>query len=538
MTTQEPVLGLDRSRQSSAIGATAVFFAGVCVLAALAISTVFLVGIDRGMDRVLAFGPESDVNSIAVAVTALVYGEQGYVAYYPVFEALMQPLQSGAEGPNDPRILANLRSGDLINEALAKASSLGPVGSLFVSDGGLRTMVYDDLGTVDYAKMAFGIFGFKIESLYYLYFSIVALSTLAFLIQFRAKPVALMLLLCVLGAFFLETKTGVFNDHQPTFWGHRHGSTLALIPMWHLALLLVFRWRLAPSSLLVALLQAAILVLAIKMRGSAVWTVVFLCGLSMLLSYRAWRLLPPATRTFWDLVRPAFKWPLVVSLLCVAANNAYTDAKLHPAYFTDDIIAHHGAWDVAFLGMAHSPTLWHRVGGTYDKPLDRVGVEATLAYLQEHRFLRSEAEFVSPWTGTYKYRMYDDIMKRVFLSHVLANPFSVIELYLYWKPKRIVELCISSLATIDAWSWAIVLLSATAMALALALAGLCKGAAARSRIVPLLALAAPAFAALPNLWAFASPHTLADVVLSLLVALVFSTSWLLCWRMTKVVSAE
>ena len=151
--------------------------------------------------------PESDLNSIAVAITSLVYGVDSYVSYYPVLEALMQSIISGATGPNDPSIIANLRNGDLINYAIARASSIGPVGELFVSDGGLRTMIYDDLGMVDFARAAFSIFGFEIQSLYYLYFTLLSLSALVFIVQFRAKPSAQALLLCVLSAFFLEVQT-------------------------------------------------------------------------------------------------------------------------------------------------------------------------------------------------------------------------------------------------------------------------------------------------------------------------------------------
>ena len=154
---------------------------------------------------------------------------------------------------------------------------------------------------------------------------------------------------------------------------------------------MVFRSRIKVISLLLALMQATILVLAINMRGSATWTIVLLAALAMFLSFRTWRRMSSSRKTLHHLIKLTARWPLVLVLVCVAASKFYTDTRLHPAYFTDDIIPCHGAWDVAFLGLAHSPTLWQKIGATPDKPLDRTGVEFTVAYLQQHRFLRNRS---------------------------------------------------------------------------------------------------------------------------------------------------
>jgi hypothetical protein len=249
-----------KGRSQSAL-ASRLFPLFTMALAALIIHAVVESGVKRGMDRVLTFGPESDQNTIAVAITELVYGVDSYVAYYPVLEALVKVIHRGADGPNDPKILPNLSDGDLINEAITNARSLGPQGELFLSDGGLRTMVYDDLGMVDFAKLAFSLFAFNIEAFYFLYFSILSLSALTFLIQFRRSPIAQALLLCNLVAFYLEVQTQIFNEAQPTFWGLRHGSTLVILPMWHLVLLMAHRVRLSLPALALAVIQVAITVL-------------------------------------------------------------------------------------------------------------------------------------------------------------------------------------------------------------------------------------------------------------------------------------
>ena len=187
-------------------------------------------------------------------------------------------IHRGAANANDQKILPNLYNGDLINEGIANAASLGPRTKGFIADGGLKTMVYDDVGIVDFIKIAFAAFGFKVQSLYYLFFATLLLSTTAFVLQYWKNVLAQILLLCNLFAFYIELQSPIFTRDMPTFWGMRHGSTLAILPMWHLVLLLVYRTRLSLAALMLAAIQVAILVLAIKMRGSALWTVIFLVG--------------------------------------------------------------------------------------------------------------------------------------------------------------------------------------------------------------------------------------------------------------------
>ena len=132
------------------------------MLAVLAIGAVFWLGLQRGMDRVLSFGPQSEENAIAIAISELVYGVDGYLTHYKVLEALQEAVHRGTDGAHDPKLELNVRNGALINEGISAATSLGPLplAQVVVADGGLRTMVYDDVGIVDFVKVAFVTFGF------------------------------------------------------------------------------------------------------------------------------------------------------------------------------------------------------------------------------------------------------------------------------------------------------------------------------------------------------------------------------------------
>jgi hypothetical protein len=462
----------------------------------------------------------------------MLYGLDGYVGYSSVVDTLIKFMDRGADGPNDPKILPNLNNGDLINEAIAAAVSLGPQPEAFVSQRSLMTMVYDDIGIVDYDKISFWLFGFKIQSLYYLYFAILSLSSSAFLLQFWKNPMAQVLLLCNLFAFWLELDTAVFNQHVPSFWGMRHGSTLAILPMWHVALLMVCRVRVCLSAVMFALIQIAILVLAIRIRGSAAWTVIFLASLVVFFTYQAWRKLPPGGAWVAKVARLAARWPVVLLLIGLLSSKLYTDARLHPAYFTDDIMPYHGAWHSAYLGIYMSPTLLAQTGETLERWGDRTGYDAALAYLRKQKFIKSEAEYISPWTGTYKMRLHDNTMRTVYLSLVERYPFTIAGLYLYWKPRLIMIISGIVLGEIPLMTWFAALSGIATLALVSVISR--RIAMGEIRDYLLLAIAAALFASLPNIWAYAGGHTIIDLILCLLSLAILGT-WAICTKLIELV---
>jgi hypothetical protein len=517
--TAEPVAArlAGDARFKSLIG-SAFFPVLTAILAALIIWSVFTGGVRRGMDHAITWGPESELNGMAIAISEMKHGLDGYVGYSLMAEALNKIVKRGTEGPADPKFLSNLTNGDLINEAIAAAVALGPQPESFIAQRSLMTMVYDDIGIVDYDKIAFTLFGFKVQSLYDLFFVVLSLSTVAFLLQFWQRPVAQVLLLCNLFAFYLELDTLVFSQHVPSFWGMRHGSTLAILPMWHLVLLMAYRSRLSATTVVFALIQIAILVLAIRIRGSAAWTVIFMAGLAVFFAIQAWRESVPGERSVMKVARSALRWPFVLLLICLLSSKVYTDAKLHPAYFTDDIMPYHGAWHSAYLGIYLSPTLFATTGETLERWGDRSGYDAALAYLRKKGFIKTESEYISPWTATYKMRLHDNTMRAVYLSVVSEHPFSTLALYLYWKPRQIFYTTLLVLESIPLTLWLAALLGGMALAASTLLVQ--RTPTAEIRNVLLLGLAVMIFSSIPNVWAYASSHAIADLVLSTLVFVV------------------
>src|SRR4029077_15817640 len=130
----------------------------------------------------------------------------GYIGYASVVDKLVEVWNGGVETPHPPKIERN-KDRDTINQAISVAASLGPQQPGFIADQTLITMIYSDIGYVDFTKLAFKVFGYKIEALYYIFFLLLAVSAAAYLIVFWSEPAAKVVLLCALFAFFIELHT-------------------------------------------------------------------------------------------------------------------------------------------------------------------------------------------------------------------------------------------------------------------------------------------------------------------------------------------
>jgi hypothetical protein len=502
------------------------------VLTAVIIALVFFGGVRQGMDHAVEY-LENDQWTIAIALSDLVYElNAGYLGYTAVLNKLVE-VWNGGLSSHDPAVLDRYKDGDAINRAIKEAASLGPQEPGFIADRTLITMVYSDIGYVDFTKFAFRIFGYKIESLYYTFFLLLSLSAAAYLIVFWSEPAAKMVLLCALFAFFVELHTMIFNPHMPTFPGTRHGSTLALIPAWHFAFMLIYRRRPTAVTVLATLIQLAVLISAIKTRGSAGWTLVFVPAVSVVVGYLQWRKDPVNEKTWQRLLRKAASWPILLLFGGLLVYGQYENSKLHPVYFTDDVLPYHGFWHTAYAGMLDTPDLVPR-DSKLDKlyetgAVDQIGFAAALKYLQASRFMPLPPDYpngipsgyMSPWTFGPKARLHDEIMRRVVIDIWIHHPVRALKLYLYEKPMALVSvirLAVAGASNLD-WLWYLIVGGVAAFAAI----GIADGAQNGSQLgIALVAVAgALPFAALPNIWGYAKFHTIADATLVTLVSLQF-----------------
>lgn len=420
------------------------------VLGAVIIWSIYTGGQARGMDHVLAYGVEIDVAPMSVALSDSVYGVNGgYVGLTSVYHALIIGLSAGTN--TAAAIEQNIGNREVINAAIRAAMTLTPQQAAYgnISDSRVMTLVYSDLGSVDYIKLAFRLFGTRVEALYQTFFVILAVSALLFVATFPNSLAAQLTLLGTLFAFLMELQTPIWSQGMPTFVGVRHSSTLCLIPAWYFALLFLQRRRFSWLMILLTAGQLAVLILAIAIRSTAIWTVVFLSGLALVCGTYRYVRAPKMERTpaLWR--RSVVAWPVVVLIAAVLIQGQYTKSKLHPIYFTDDVLPYHPVWHAAYVGLQYSPELYGMPMSREMAGADDWAFEGALKYLQSTHFIGNEGNlstrqaleaggYYSKWNGGGpKWGLHDRIMRTVVLQIVKQHPWKVMYMLAFKKPYAI-----------------------------------------------------------------------------------------------------
>jgi hypothetical protein len=553
----------------------------VLLIAGLIIALAISAAIRRGMDHAVTIGP-GEQTAIAIALSESVYGVKlGYIGLLEVFHTIQEHWNQGANGWADLETLkANFHNADILNAGIKAAASLGPQQIGYISNGGLITTIYDDMGHVDFVSFAFRLFGLKIQSLFYLYFTLICLSTIVFILTFRDNILALGVLLCTLLAYYIEIYLAAFDPVAvPTFFGMRHSSTLGLVPMWFFTFLLLTRRRPSLGVIVGALIQLGVLVLAFRIRGSVTWMFLFLFILAFALAFQevwshqgrkpwfqirwgsafdSWsrpqREHAAALNPWSMLVASTLRWPVLLLIGGMLANGAYNRVSLHPVYFTDDIMPHHGIWYVAYLGLAtYDPDILsprivklindHGLGVAFGSPAE--GWFATRDYMDRIHLLPWSGKLdmsepapglISAWPGIgMKQRLHDQLIQRAFFDVVREHPFRVFKVYAFTKPLWLADTAAYAFkhAPTRKWMWLVLAGGIGLCALFVAFARKRDVQALRSVFVTSAAVALAAF--VPNLWAYHNVSIMADSILSIVtfmtVALGLGTFALLSyWR--------
>jgi hypothetical protein len=540
---------------------------------------VFIIGltmssaIRRGMDQAVMIGP-GDQTAIAIRLSDSIYHVNlGYVGLKKVFDTIQSYWNRDASGwANIEKLKANFHDAELLNAGIRAAASLGPQDLGSIADGTLITTFYDDMGEVDYVTLAFLLFGPKVQSMFYLYFTLLGLSALIFILTFQDRIFALCLLFTTLFAYYVELYLMFFDQVAiPTYWGMRHSSTLCLVPMLHFTFLLLWKRKLSLWVGAGAVVQLAILILAWRIRGSVTWVMLFLPLVAITLAVwqlwprsgkpwsRAWpavgRRLASFTQSImtvagsWRmLVRRTLCWPLVLLLFGLVANNLYNRATLHPIYHSDDVMSYHGLWHPAHIGLAlYAPdVLGPRVLDIIKTNGVNDGTTAWVArdYLDQIHLIPWDGRpdysppapgWLSPWPGIgHKAAWHDRTLRDAYIEKLKTHPLRFLRLYASMPPEvvRILASPFTQAPTL-AWLW---LIAAAGAGVFLILLGLARNSEIGDGIQVLgVSAAAIATATLPNMMSYVAAYSMADSILMIMgfMAAAFGIgvyAILRCWR--------
>jgi len=388
----------------------------------------FRIGIVRGVHDVV--GAQSwgrILFAVGAAITEMAHGGYGYTTAEAV-EAILRTNGLTDHLPTLARIGTtfpeNLRDSQLIDSAMSKAVQFQWP---FDPNHGVRGSGGDDLGFVDFAKISFHLFGYKILSLYLTFFIIQGLTALAFICAFwhRAGVLAILLVLTATeGAVFssslleydIKAVFGIGTVADP-----RVLSLLGLIPALHLACLMVEDVRPTVTQVLLTMFQCAVLVLTLWIRASVVWSFLALFLLSTVLAildFRKLRSMSAVSRL----------WTLAVLFVFLGAHQTYVSMTLHPVYTKNNEIRHHVLWQSMFYSLAVHPDWPKKYAAAFDYATgDELPLVAAKKYLSRNPVTDPDSVYLTADRRYLKIGAAETYARKALFEFIMKDPVFVIE---------------------------------------------------------------------------------------------------------------
>ena len=369
----------------------------VLLVTGLIVAAGFSGGFHR---RVPANEWERFVFALSSAITAARYGVGGYVSFEPVEAALR------ANGlTSDKKILSeigrrfpeNFSDENLITRAIQHASSLEvpiPSPELQNEQYNVRPAGGDDLGFIALATFAFWLFSNSLAAIYVCYLIIFAISVFLFWLVFRNEQAYLAVLLLTCAVFYALFLSPLFPGLHDKAWGSPLGghflSTLAFVPMLHILAVHCRCPKLTLGQILCLAAQTAILYFAVRLRASAVWTVIPIFLAACLVCLRSTELCRlEQTRRIRFQICTRQCWPALLFLLTVLCAHVAFESRLHPVYQQGNNLTRHSFWHEVFYGLEAHPQWAEKYASMYliggkTAVGDDLPVAAVLRYLDLH----------------------------------------------------------------------------------------------------------------------------------------------------------
>jgi hypothetical protein len=391
----------------------------------------YRIGVDRGFPEAIGTGGWGRMLfAFGAAIAQMRHGGYGYTIPGPIETILTY---AGLTG--DAKILGdlgtkfpdNLRNPVLIDAGIEKAVRFN---SPIDPNEGVRGSGGDDLGLVDYVRFSFGVFGYRLRSLYLAYFAIVAISASAFMYTFRSRPGLLAVLIVISAAHALLFSSSILDrDNLSSIADPRFLSVLAIIPCLHLACLLLTKAPATRVDIALALLQSIILVFAVWIRATAIWTIMVLVTLAVGVA-----VILMLNRRF----KLRHMWSLGVLLAVWLAHAVWTSIVLHPVYRAKGEITHHVIWQAIFYQLQFHPQWRQKYGAEYDNAvLDELPALAASKYLIRHPPPNPDKVYLTEDRKYLKVAAGETYVRKAFLEFLARDPTFVLETYFVHVPIKL-----------------------------------------------------------------------------------------------------
>ncbi|MFZ3354894.1 MAG: hypothetical protein WA268_29050 [Xanthobacteraceae bacterium] len=462
----------------------------------------FAQAVAKKMQDNLTWGAYADYEAMSVAISDIVYRlNQGYLAYGAVLNIFDKRLGI-TTAPGEIPHIDRMRDARYINDTIRDAISIDQISTVAPSQPldfipivrrDFAPILAEDVGRVDYYRLAFLFFGFKIQSMHYMFFSLLFATTLLFVVGFRGQSVPLSLLAAELVSVCLIINSNLFFISLPSISAYRAISSLAIVPVTHLVFCVFRKTQLRSIAGMTALAQAALFVFVMWSRSSAQWGIiaVFMATLLEALAGRVWR------------NRHALVvWPAATILFGFLGLSIYAHNALSPAYYTGELRPSHFTWHSAYLGLSIHPR-W-----PYPEQGDAIAFQPAAKYLAVHRPDLPEA---APLTNGYWFGFHDRIVRHLFFKFAQQHPTYMFYLYAWWKPLRFWQIYSAAMQPFTRGLGLAVLLALVSVG-GFVLAQLQDNwRKVWTQLLPVSGVVALASYA-PNEWAYPAPHVMVDAI--------------------------
>jgi hypothetical protein len=421
-----------------------------CICAAL-FGRMVEVGIQRGMDGKMYEAAEDAAHALAIAISDMRFGlHRGYVGYRAIFDTLERGGITArrdlieALGTTYPNQLADRA---LLNRALQSAWNTRVPADVGFADRSMLSMDAADLGLVDYYKLAFRLFGVRVESAFYLYFTLLGISIAAFILaHWRSRSaLAVPVLFLVAGNAVLGME--IFDHvNVHTVSNPRFLSTVGLLPGLHFVALMLEQRRATVFQIGLACLQAVIFEFSLSARASLIWLVLLIAVIAafqvaIIFALRTADADRMPARTMAQSVESTASrlWPALVLIVGVFAYQTALSAKMHPSYRLADFLPHHLRYHNAFIGLSVAPDWDERFGARYYHATnDQLGFLAAGLYLFNNYDV-PESYFESNLSGRHKMALDDQMIRKAYLRFIWQHPLFTIRAH-YFKLAGVIDL--------------------------------------------------------------------------------------------------
>jgi hypothetical protein len=530
---------LPEQRWRSLIAAVLCF----CICSAL-LGRMIETGLQRGMDGGLYEVVEDAGHAIAIAISDMRFGlHRGYVGYQAIYETL----ERGGLTSKAFLVTAlhrtypeQLNDRALLNQAIQSALHTPVPKDVSFADRSLVSMVAAELGLVDYFKLSFRLFGFRVEAAFYLYFLLLGISAAAFILAHWRSRYALAIPILFLTAGNMIMASNFFDPvNTQSVTNPRFLSTLGLLPGLHILVLMLDRVRPTVVQIALACLQALIFEFALSIRASLLWLALLVVTIAIIqVSVALARRNDSNGSDGGSLASLGGElaanrlWPACVLLIGIWSYQSTMTMKAHPSYQLDDFLPSHLRYHNAFIGLSFDPK-WNDTFGKdyYNATSDQLGFLVGALYLMDNYDV-PESYYQSSLYGGPKMQLDDRMARNAYFQFIRRHPWSTVEAH-YFKLKFLMSILVDKtrqalvIPTIAFLSAAAVLV-AWFFTGAFSWRGIADGSSARAA-QQLLVIAIPAvlFSWIPYVYAHPNYAVVGDALWTMSLALLMACSAIL-----------